>query len=266
MYRPLQTKKRKNKVRIAFFFFAFFVFVSFTFFPKTFLFFSGAANTASVSAWNAKTSGSSVLSGSASYLSTKESLIAKNKELSEKIKKMEEELSGYDFIIQQNLELKKELSLKKENGVFGTIIARPNVTVYDTFLIDIGEKNGIKNGDKILANGNMILGTVEESYQNLAKARLFSTAGESSDALLGPDNLPVQLKGLGGGSFVADLPKEADVKEGDSASLSGFPEYIAAIVVSKEEKSNETFQKVYFRGPINIFDAKYIQVIKTANR
>ncbi|MCX6738545.1 MAG: rod shape-determining protein MreC [Candidatus Parcubacteria bacterium] len=260
----MQTKKRKNKVRIAFFFFAFFVFVSFTAFPKTFTLFSGTVNNASVSVWNAKTSESSALSNSASFLNTKESLIAKNKELAEKIKKLEEESSGYDFIIQENLELKKTLSQKKEGSIFGSIIARPNITAYDTFLIDIGEKNGIKKGDTVLANKDMIIGTIEEAYSSSAKARLFSTAGQSSDALLGPNNIPIQLKGLGGGSFVADLPLETDVQIGDSASLSGSPEYIVATVVSKEQKSTDTFQKVYFRGPINIFDAKYIQVVKNA--
>ena len=219
-----------------------------------------------VPVWNIGAAGGSVLSNYGSLLNSQSSLVAKNNELSEKIKKLETEVNGYDFVVQENLELKKQLFQKKENSIFGAVIARPNITAYDTFLINVGENDGIKKGDKILANENMILGTVDEAYFGSSKAILFSTTGEISNALLGPDNIPIQLKGMGGGSFTAELPREMDVQEGDNAVLPGTPEYIVAQVVAKESKSADSFQTVYLRGPVNIFDAKYVQVVKDTSR
>jgi len=265
MYRPLQSKKPKNKLRTAFFFFAFFVLMVFTVFSGAFHFFSSVANDTSIPFWNIGSAGNSAFSKFTAFLSSQQSLVEKNAELSKKIKKMQTELTGYDFVVQENLELKNLLFQKKENAVFGAIIARPNVTAYDTFLIDIGENSGIQKGDKILSDENMILGTVEETYPWSAKAILFSTAGKISDTLLGPDNIPTQLKGLGGGSFIAELPREMDIREGDSAILPGAPEYVMATVISKEQKSTESFQTIYLRGSVSLFDAKYVQVIKHAS-
>lgn len=234
-------------------------------FPDSFRFFSSIVNDGATPIWNIGGAGRSAFSKYGLFLNSQKSLVAKNKELSDTIKKMELRLTGYDFVVQENLELKKTLFHKKETAVSGAIIARPNVAAYDTFLIDVGENSGIQKGDKVLANENMILGLVEEVYSFSAKARLFSTAGETTDAILGPDNIPVQLKGSGGGSFMVELPREMDIREGDSAILSGAPEYIIAIVISKEEVSTESFQKIYLRGPVSVFDAKYVQIIKNTN-
>ncbi|MFA6566292.1 MAG: rod shape-determining protein MreC, partial [Candidatus Paceibacterota bacterium] len=231
----------------------------------SFHFFSSAANDGAMPVWKMGSAGKSFFSKCGLFLNSQKALVAKNGELSEKIKKLELRLTGYDFVVQENLELKKTLFHRKENTVFGAVVARPNVSAYDTFLLDIGENFGIKKGDKILANENMILGFVEEAYPVSAKARLFSTAGEVTDAILGPDNIPVQLKGSGGGSFILELPREMDVEEGDSAILPGVPEYIIATVISKEEVSTESFQKIYLRGPVSVFDVKYVQIIKNTS-
>lgn len=216
--------------------------------------------------WNTGAAGGVSFSNTALSLNSKESLIAKNKELTETIKKLEREVNGYDFVVQENLELKKLLFQKTEETLIATVVARPNITAYDTFLIDIGKNSEIKNGDKVLSDGNATLGVIEETYQYSAKARLFSTAGEISDALLGPESIPVQLRGLGGGTFTTEVPHTMDVKKGDSAVVSGTPEYIIAEVVSVESGDTESFQKIYLRGPVNIFNAKYVQVVKNAKR
>ncbi len=214
--------------------------------------------------WNTGAVGVSTISGTALSLNSKESLVAKNKELSDKVKQLKREVNGYDFVVQENLELKKVLFQKSEETLTAGVVARPNITAYDTFLIDIGKNSGIKNGDKVLADENTMLGIIEETYSYSSKARLFSTAGEISEALLGPDNIPVQLHGLGGGSFSTETPRGIDVKKGDSAVITGTREYIIAQVVEVEDRSTESFQKIYLRGPVNIFNTKYVQVVKSA--
>ncbi len=255
--RPIiQTKKQKSGQKI-FLVFALFLILLFSVSPNSFRAVSSLFNMAAAPFWNAADS----FSGSMPVLRSRASLSKENESLRQQIDVLARNLKGYDFAAQENLELKKLFGGKKDGGVFAGILARPGRLPFDTFLLDIGGESGIKNGELALADQNIALGKIIETYTYSAKIKAFSSSGEVTDAFLGPNNIPIELKGAGGGVYTAELPRELDVKEGDAAVLPGSGGFILAYVESKEENLTDSFQKLYLRNPVNIFQLKYAQII-----
>lgn len=262
VYKPFQPKKEKKMAKKSIFFIVVFLLIVFTIFPSVFRGFSSSTNSASVPLLNAKEQTTGGVLGFFALFRFKQSLYNQNLALSEKVSDLEQKLAGYDFLIQENLELKNIFFQKTEEFVFARVIARPNITAYDTFLINVGQTAGIKKGAKVFSGETMIIGTVEEVYANSSKARLFSTAGQITNVLMGPDNVPLELRGMGGGSFIADVPSSVDIQEGDTALLAEKPDFIVAYATSKEKTDTGSFQKFHLEGLASIFNLKYVKVEK----
>lgn len=243
-------------------FFAVFLLSIFTVFPSAFKGFSSRVNGISMPFWTTGDGISSGISGILSLFRSKQSLLKQNLALSSEISELKQQLSGYDFVVAENIEMRDLLFQRSEERIFARIISRPNVTAYDTFLIDSGKNAGVEKGAMILAQKNSVIGLVEEAYPNSSKARLFSTAGMITNIFLGPENIPAELHGMGGGSFFAEVPKDVDIREGDTAILAEKPEYIAAYVVSKEKDITQSFQKFYLKSPVGLFTIKYVEIEK----
>lgn len=218
-------------------------------------------NTVAAPFWNVKISAENVLPSSDILLRSKTSLVQENKNLHQQIDRLNRELKGYDFVVQENFEFKKLFARKKHNGIFAGILAHPGPLPFDTFLLDIGSEGGLVNGNLAFSDENIAIGTIIETYPYSSKVKSFSSSGEITDAFLGPENIPVQLKGAGGGAYTAELPAGLDIKEGDAAALPGSDGFILAYVESKEENITDSFQKLYLRAPLNVFELKYVQII-----
>jgi cell shape-determining protein MreC len=262
VYKPFQQKKERNKEKQIFAFVAIFLLAIFNFFPSAWGTFSAFANKISVPFWLAGNKIEYGMSGFTSLLRSKQSLNEQNMKLLAEISNLRQKLSGYDFAVQDNLEMKKNLFGSPKEYLSARIISRPNVAAYDTFIIDAGSERGVKKGANILTKENVSMGIVEEVYSRSSKARLFSTAGQISNVLLGPENTPVEIRGMGGGTFIAEVPSGADIREGDTALLSENTDYIVAYVISKEKNSANSFQKFYLEAPTGLFTIKYVRIEK----
>jgi len=265
--RPIIQSKKQNKNGQKFFFvFVFLLIIFFSASPNSFRVVSSWLNAAAVPLWTMKGSVQNAIPSSELVLRSKTSLIQENEDLHSQINALTGDLKGFDFLVQENIELKKLFVGKKEGGIFTSILSHPGNIPFDTFLLSAGTQAGIKNGELVLADKNIALGEIIETYQYSAKAQGFSSSGKTTGAFLGPENIPVQLKGLGGGAYAAELPRELDIREGDAAVLPGIDGLILAYVESKEENSADSFQKLYLRNPVNIFQLKYVQVISDTSR
>lgn len=260
--RPIiQSKKQNKSGQKAFLAFGLFLIIFFSISPGAFHAVSSWLNIAAVPFWNSKNSTASALPSSDMVLRSKTSLIQENNNLHRQIDFLGRELKGYDTLVQENLEMKKLFAEKKEGGVFAGVLIQSGHLPFDTLLLDAGSGAGIGNGALALADENIALGKIIETYPSSSKIKAFSSPGEITDAFLGPENIPVQLKGAGGGAFTAELPRDLDVREGDAAVLPGADGLILAYVESKEENLTDSFQKLYLRSPVNIFEVKYVQII-----
>lgn len=255
--RPIIPSKKQNSGQKIFFIFTLFLILLLSTSSSSFNAVSSFFNAAAVPFWNTADS----LSGDMPVFRTRAALEKENEDLQQKIDVLTRNLKGYDVVVQENLEFKKLFAGKKSGGVFAGILARPGHLPFDILLLDIGSEAGIGNGDLVLGDQNIALGNIIETYPYSAKIQAFSSSGEVTDAFLGPENIPVKMKGMGGGSFTAELPRELDVQKGDAAMLPGSDGFILAYVESKEENLTDSFQRLYLRTPVNVFELKYAQII-----
>jgi hypothetical protein len=111
----------------------------------------------------------------------------------------------------ENLELKKILNRKEsDNLILSYILKKPPFTAYDSYIIDVGSKDGISIGDKVYASGNILIGTVAEVNRNSSKVNLYSSYGNKFDILIGNNDIEAVAVGNGGGSFTAIIPKRPE--------------------------------------------------------
>jgi hypothetical protein len=139
---------------------------------------------------------------------------------------------------------------------------------------------GVIEGQKVFALGNISIGYIAEVYANSSKVVLFSNPGEKTEVVisLGSLNdsqngtLPIdeqngrdvfmQLVGRGGGNFEIVLPKSIILPNGTEAVLPGITPYVLGTVQATLSDSRDSFQKALLSIPINIQELKFVEVEK----
>lgn len=171
-------------------------------------------------------------------------------------------MQRYKVLEEENLKLKQLLGKDVyESKVLAAVLARPAITPYDTLLIDAGSSE-IAAGDRVVIEGSIIIGTISEVHKSTSQVVLFSAPGVETQVLIGPDRIPVTAKGQGGGSFVAEFPRDATVEEGYSVVMPGINPYVFATVESAEAIASDPFISVRFKNPLNVQAITWVQVLK----
>ncbi len=177
-------------------------------------------------------------------------------------------LADREALYRENIDLKARLGREMQaQRILGGVISRPPATPYDTLVIDAGVLEGVSTGDLVSAGGTIIVGTVSEVYPHVARVTLYSSPGETYDALLhlsGGVHVPVAIEGQGGGSLRAQVPAGTAVEVGDSALLPGIAGGVSALVSSIEKAEGESFSTLYFSLPVNPSTLRFVEVWKHA--
>ncbi len=199
--------------------------------------------------------------GIGAYFSSKKSLSEENLILRSKLAEEEASILNYNTILAENASLKEAFGRKSENKklILATILAKPNQTPYDTLLVDAGTNDGLKTGNLVLANGNIPIGKIAETYADSSKVILFSNSGEKTQTLI-KDGVAVDLVGRGGGNFEMILPRDFMIAKGDQAVLPGISSYVLAVMETVISDPRDAFEKALFVSPVNIQQIKFVQI------
>jgi cell shape-determining protein MreC len=162
----------------------------------------------------------------------------------------------------ENSDLKEIMARNSSSSpmLLSYIVKKPPFTAYDSYVIDIGKNSGVKNGDKVYANGNLLLGEIVEINGSFAKVKLYSSYGEKFDVLIGKNNIEATATGKGGGAFEVVLPKDSKVQLNDSVSVPDLNVSVFGIVKNISRDPARAFSTVLFSQPINIYEQKWVQV------
>jgi cell shape-determining protein MreC len=162
----------------------------------------------------------------------------------------------------ENSDLKEIMARNSSSSpmLLSYIVKKPPFTAYDSYVIDIGKNSGVKNGDKVYANGNLLLGEIVEINGSFAKVKLYSSYGEKFDVLIGKNNIEATATGKGGGAFEVVLPKDSKVQLNDSVSVPDLNVSVFGIVKNINRDPARAFSTVLFSQPINIYEQKWVQV------
>ena len=213
--------------------------------------------------WNVRDNVVKFVSDNSDYLKTKADLISENLFFKDQIEKSKKDSAIYALVVKENEDLKNILSRKKteQKLLLSSILVKPFLSPYDTLIIDVGSSSLVSVGDKILADGNSYIGYISEVYNNTSKVVLYSSPGEKVKVLIGNNNILKEAIGKGGGNFGVEMPRESDIKEGDSIIMPSISTNIFGIVEKVEFKESDSFQNVLFKSPVNISELKWVEVV-----
>jgi len=212
--------------------------------------------------WEFKNNISSFFSDNLGVLNSKISLLKENSILKDQVLTKTKEQVLFDILKKENDDLKSVLNRKKwdQNLLLGTVLVKPFLSVYDTLIIDVGSVNEVEVGDKVVADGNTYIGYISEVYDTTSKVVLYSSPGEKVKILIGNSNIEKEAIGIGGGNFKVEIPKEVDVKEGDSVVIPSISPNIFGVIEKVESKPSDSFQVILFKNPVNISELKWVEV------
>ena len=232
---------------------------------------------------------------------SKQSLLEENELLKERLEGYRVDLLYKDVLSDENQKLKEIFQrstdiVSAKNGeefILGVILSKPNSSPYDTLIIDLGKNlsartdkdqgGGIKKGDLVFAEGNVLIGQIEEVFKKSSKIKLFSTPGEKLDIVM-PARTPLSvagestrpddhrsdggsesdiyttLTGRGGGNFEMTLPRDVEIEEGMKALFPSINPYLVAIVGKINYDPRDPFQEILLLSPVNVQHLKFVQV------
>lgn len=232
------------------------------FFTSMFSVLAGALHSLAIPLWGIERSMANAWGGLTAHFSGTESLAEENKDLRERISLLEAEHAEYASLVEENTELKQVVGrYEHTNIVLAGVLAKPNMSPYDTFIVDAGERDGVRIGDTVLFLGGAGAGHVAEVFADSSKVRLFSSYGETTDAVLGSAGIAVSLSGRGAGNFEIELPRDIEVAVGDRIVSPGLDARLLGTVFSISGTSSDSFKQVLVRGPANIFTAMRVEIL-----
>ncbi len=192
---------------------------------------------------------------------SKKTLLETNKQLKETVAIASAKLLDRNLLFEENLNLKELLGRGvTEQTVFAVVLTKPNRSLYDTLIIDVGENAGIKKGDKVFYGGTVVIGEVGDVFKNSSKVLLASSPGEEIDVMVGVNNIASTAYGRGGGEFELSLPRDVDVAIGDVVIVPGIISRVLGKVEYIETSPSDSFKKILFKGPVDIFELKWVEV------
>ncbi|MEK9185134.1 MAG: rod shape-determining protein MreC [Patescibacteria group bacterium] len=202
--------------------------------------------------------------GTAGYFMSKRLLLEENDRLKNDNESLKNENLKLNIIENENNELKKILNrtINKDKTVIASVLQKPPSIPYDNLIIDIGENEGIIKGDKVVIDGNNILGEIEEVLEKTSKVRLYSTNGQKTDVEVGTSTIQAVAIGRGGGNFEVIVPRATKISIGEFVFLPGINQQIFGIIEDTVIDPAHGFVKVFFRSPYNISSIKWVEVIK----
>lgn len=206
--------------------------------------------------------------GLGSYFVSKNSLFLENENLKAQLALNNALMSNYDSVLTDDASLKEILGRLpaqagkdlKADMVLAAILAKPNVSPYDTLLIDAGINSGIQMGNMVFALGDVPIGRVDTVLQNSAKVTLFSTAGEKTQVVVGDKNVFLEAVGRGGGNFEMNTPRDFIMQKGDKVVLPGIMPHVLAITETTISDPRDPFIKALLVSPVNIQELKFVEI------
>jgi cell shape-determining protein MreC len=197
------------------------------------------------------------------YFKSKQALINERVALEQKLFLAGNLLAENSVLQTENESLKDLLGRKeiKAKTILARILVKPPQTPYDILTIDIGADQGIKVGDRVIANANVYLGEIGEVLPHTSKVILYSTPGKKLPVVLGTNSVTAEAVGIGGGNFNIFLPREVEVKENDVIVIPAITANVFGIVEKINFKETDSFQTVLFKSPVNISELSFVEVI-----
>ncbi len=257
----LKTNNRKKSGKL--FWFVLVVLIIFAY-PKINNLFSGVFKSALDPFWNNDKKQEEKSLNFFGFFSAKEKLLSANEQLEKDLSEAEMMLADRNLLLKENLELKDIMGrLATNNMILASVLAKPNASLYDTAIIDAGSNLGIKVGDKVFVLGNILVGEIAEASKNNSTVKFYSSFKEEVSVMVGLYNIEATAVGRGAGNFEIKLPRDIDIKVDDPIFIAGTEARVLGNVSEIIFDPKDPFQLVLIKSPVNLFELKWVQILKS---
>lgn len=164
----------------------------------------------------------------------------------------------------ENAELRKELNYQPiaNNSVLAQVIGKPNHSLFNTLVLDVGTNQGIHIGQLVTTQKTLGIGTITQVTNSTATVELFGGPSFSGDMVLMGKNITLPATGKGSGNFEIHIPREIAVSENDLLVFPTNPSMVVGVVKSIIFDARDPFQTVLARAPINIQELRFVEVVQ----
>lgn len=203
-----------------------------------------------------------------SLFKSKEFLAIENERLSGELDSARLKLESISSLQRENEDLMLEMGREKipeAKSVIAAVLSGPNIPPYDNLIIDVGKDQEVTVGDRVIYRPNIVIGEVVQVFSKSSKVRLYSASGMQTDVLLPvAEQIHAVARGFGGGNFFIELPSSIKLSEGMELLIPGSGIYILGVIDYIQVDTITSSQKVLIRYPVNIKNARFVHVIKSA--
>ncbi len=219
--------------------------------------------------WSARDFTASVGSNISFFLKTKNSLGLENNKLKIENQELKDRLFFLDILEEDNKNLRSlfysdfgsALNDLFKNDILANILAGPNISPYDSLILDTGSNEGINEGNLVFSRSDVVLGKVVKTYLRNSKVALFSSYGTETNAYMPKSKINVVLIGQGSGNFKVEVPRDLNIELNDLALISDKGKsYPFAKLSYIEESPTDKFKKIFFISPSNIRSLKVVVI------
>lgn len=200
----------------------------------------------------------------AELLQSKRSLALENAALRQKNAEQSNLAAANKALEKENTDLKFLLGrTNSTNRILASVLSKPDVSPYDTLIIDVGTNDGVHVGDKVVADGDFVVGFVSNVYPSTAQVTFYSSPGQKTQVLIGDAGIGATAEGRGANNFAAQLPRDIKIAKGDIVTLASFNTQVFAVVKDITSNSTDAFQTILFNNPVNIFTLGWVEVVRS---
>jgi cell shape-determining protein MreC len=192
----------------------------------------------------------------------KSELAVRNQELAREVESLRVYYDKYQELEEENTLLKETLGRVDEGRdlVFANILHKTGLTLYGTFTLDVGSSSGIKLGNKVYSEGDLLLGYIAEVTDRSSVVKLYSAPDEKVEIIIGSSNLYLEALGRGGNHYEVHLPREIEVVPGDVFVAPGSSLVLVAVVEDLIFDSRDPFQTILAATPVNPYHLQQVFV------
>ncbi|MBI2617855.1 rod shape-determining protein MreC [Candidatus Kaiserbacteria bacterium] len=212
--------------------------------------------------WKAQARAGGAVDGVFAGFKDKQSLREENKRLKEEIVRLTFSSISAEVLRHENEDLRRLLQREGEvERIAAAVLARPSRSLYDTFVVDVGRKNGVVMNARVFGAGDIVIGTVAEVYPSTSLVSLYSTPGRTTEIFVGDDSaISAEAVGRGGGDFEVKLPRGVEVTAGTPVFSPLLQGGILGVVEDVVALPSNSFQTILFSSPVNIQSLRTVAV------
>lgn len=148
-------------------------------------------------------------------------------------------------------------------GIIAGIVASPPLSPYDTLVLSAGSNDGVVLGMEAFGAGNVPLGAVSSVSSDFSRITLFSSPNMAVNGWVGKNNLPLIIKGTGGGTMSASAARSANIVAGDTVFAPGPGMLPIGSVVRADNDSSSSSVVLRIMPALNLFSIAWIELRNT---